>query len=101
MATFTADGLKIAYDDIGEGDAIFLLHGFAADRKTNWRLTGWYKLLEDAGFRVIAADARGHGRSDKPSEPEAYAPEGIAGDAIRLMDHLNICLLYTSDAADE
>lgn len=90
MATFTADGFKIAYDDKGEGDAILLLHGFAADRKTNWRLTGWYKLLQDAGFRVIAADARGHGRSDKPSDPDAYAPSGIAGDAIRLMDHLDI-----------
>lgn len=90
MATFTADGFRIAYDDKGEGDAILLLHGFAADRKTNWQLTGWYKLLQAAGFRVIAADARGHGRSDKPSEPEAYAPDGIAGDAIRLMDHLDI-----------
>ena len=90
MATFTAHDFKIAYDDRGEGDAILLLHGFAADRKTNWQLTGWYKLLQGAGFRVIAADARGHGRSDKPTEPEAYAPDGIAGDAIRLMDHLNI-----------
>ena len=90
MATFTAEGFKITYDDTGEGDPILLLHGFAADRRTNWSLTGWYKLLQDAGYRVIAADARGHGRSDKPSDPEAYAPEGIAGDAIRLMDHLEI-----------
>lgn len=90
MATFKAEGFKIAYDDEGEGDPIMLLHGFAADRTTNWRLTGWYKLLQDAGFRVIAADARGHGRSDKPTDPEAYDPAGIAGDAIRLMDHLGI-----------
>ena len=90
MATFTADGLRIAYDDRGEGDAILLLHGFAADRQTNWRLTGWYKLLQAAGFRIIAADARGHGRSEKPADPEAYAPAGIAADSIRLMDHLNI-----------
>ena len=90
MARFDADGFRIVYDDLGEGDPIFLLHGFAADKATNWRLTGWYRLLQNVGFRVIAADARGHGRSDKPTEPEAYAPEGIAGDTIRLMDELDI-----------
>ena len=90
MPAFKADGYKIAYDDVGEGDPILLLHGFAADRVSNWKLTGWYRLLERNGFRVIAADARGHGRSDKPTEPDAYAPEGIAGDAVRLLDHLEL-----------
>ncbi len=90
MATFLADGFRIAYDDVGEGDPILLLHGFAADRLTNWKLTGWYRLLTKSGFRVIAADARGHGRSDKPTEPKAYAPEGVAGDAVRLLDHLGL-----------
>ena len=66
------------------------MHGFAADRLTNWKLTGWYRLLTKSGFRVIAADARGHGRSDKPTEPAAYAPEGVAGDAVRLLDHLGL-----------
>ncbi len=90
MPTFECDGLNIAYDDIGEGDPILLLHGFAADRMSNWKLTGWYRLLKNCGFRVIAADARGHGRSDKPAEPEAYAPEGVAADTVRLLDHLEL-----------
>ena len=87
---FESDGLRIAYDDLGEGEPILLLHGFAADRRLNWRTTGWYDLLVRAGFRVIAADARGHGQSAKPSDPEAYRPEGIAGDTIRLMSHLGL-----------
>ncbi len=90
MPTFESDGFKIAYDDIGEGDPILLLHGFAADKLSNWKLTGWYRLLTKSGFRVIAADARGHGRSDKPTEPDDYAPEGIAADTIRLLDHLEL-----------
>ena len=90
MYTFDSAGFEIAYDDYGEGDPIILLHGFAADRRSNWRLTGWYKLLANAGFRVIAPDARGHGRSDKPTDPKDYAPAGIAGDVVRLMDHLEI-----------
>ncbi len=90
MQTFDSAGFKIAYDDYGDGDPIILLHGFAADRRSNWKLTGWYKLLASAGFRVIAPDARGHGRSDKPTDKEDYAPAGIAGDVIRLMDRLEI-----------
>jgi pimeloyl-ACP methyl ester carboxylesterase len=90
MNTFESQGFQIAYDDIGDGDPIILLHGFAADRRTNWRLTGWYKLLLNAGYRVIAPDARGHGRSDKPTDPKDFSPAGIAGDVIRLMDHLDI-----------
>lgn len=90
MYTFESKGFEIAFDDDGEGDPIILLHGFAADRRTNWKLTGWSKLLQKAGFRVIAPDARGHGRSDKPTDPGDYAPEGIAGDVIRLMDCLEI-----------
>ncbi|MEJ2603781.1 MAG: alpha/beta hydrolase [Gammaproteobacteria bacterium] len=90
MERFDAEGFSIAYDDLGDGDPVILLHGFAADRITNWKATGWYRVLRDAGYRVIAPDARGHGRSDKPSEPEDYAPEGIAGDVIRLMDHLGL-----------
>lgn len=90
MNSFDSQGFQIAYDDDGEGDPIILLHGFAADRRSNWHLTGWTRLLRNAGFRVIAPDARGHGRSDKPTDPKDYAPAGIAGDVIRLMDHLEI-----------
>ncbi|MDJ0657519.1 MAG: alpha/beta hydrolase [Xanthomonadales bacterium] len=90
MPKFDSDGYRIAYDDRGEGDPIFLLHGFAADRRSNWSLTGWVRTLTQAGFRVIAPDSRGHGASDKPTDPKAYKPEGIAGDVIRLMDHLGL-----------
>ena len=89
-AYFESDGVKIAYDDIGDGEPLLLLHGFAADRRLNWRITGWYELFRKAGYRVIAADARGHGQSSKPSDPEAYRPEGIAGDTLRLMAHLGL-----------
>jgi len=93
---FEAEGLRLAYDDVGAGEPIVLLHGFSADRRLNWRLPGWYDLLSGAGYRVLAFDARGHGQSAKPSDIEAYRPEGIAGDAVRLLDHLGLrkaCLL--------
>jgi pimeloyl-ACP methyl ester carboxylesterase len=93
---FEAEGLRLAYDDFGDGEPIVLLHGFAADRRLNWKLPGWYDVLANAGYRVLALDARGHGQSAKPSDIEAYRPQGIAGDAVRLLDHLGLrkaCLL--------
>ncbi len=90
MNYFESQGFRIAYDDDGDGYPIILLHGFAADRRNNWKLTGWTRALTNAGYRVIAPDARGHGRSDKPTDPADYAPEGIAGDVLRLMDYLDI-----------
>lgn len=91
MSTITTtDGISLAYDDVGEGYPVILLHGFAADSRLNWKVTGWYDLLQQAGYRVIALDNRGHGRSDKPSDPEAYRPERIAADVLELMEALGL-----------
>ena len=36
--------------------------------------------------RVVAMDARGTGRSDRPAEPEAHADEELVGDALAVLD---------------
>jgi pimeloyl-ACP methyl ester carboxylesterase len=93
MATFSHDGLTLAYDDIGPregGRPIVLLHGFASNRNENWRRLGWYGAFERKNIRFIAPDMRGHGESSKPHEPEAYAREKLVGDVFALLDHLNI-----------
>lgn len=87
--TFDADGVRIAYDDVGTGPPVVLLHGFASDRQTNWRGPGWYEALVAAGRRVVALDFRGHGESGTPGGDD-YGPEAMAGDVIRLLDHLGI-----------
>jgi pimeloyl-ACP methyl ester carboxylesterase len=73
MTDFTqaSDGTRIAYDDVGEGEPVLLIHGFAASRVQNWKETGWYQTLTGAGYRVVAMDCRGHGESDKPHDPAA------------------------------
>jgi pimeloyl-ACP methyl ester carboxylesterase len=38
----------------------------------------------------VGPDIRGHGGSDKPHDPAAYAPEVLAADAIALLDELEI-----------
>jgi pimeloyl-ACP methyl ester carboxylesterase len=81
-------GISLAYEVVGEGLPIVLIHGFASNRFINWRATTWYDTLTRAGRQVIALDVRGHGESDKPHVAEAYDEGELAGDVVRLMDHL-------------
>jgi pimeloyl-ACP methyl ester carboxylesterase len=96
FSSFVHDGLNIAYFDEGDasGEPILLIHGFASTATVNWVHPGWLKTLGDAGYRVIALDNRGHGRSDKPHDPAVYHPEMMAGDALALLDHLGIHLAH-------
>ncbi|MGE6783147.1 alpha/beta fold hydrolase [Ensifer adhaerens] len=92
FSRFNHDGLEIAFFDEGDpsGAPILLIHGFASSANVNWVFPGWLKTLGDAGYRVIALDNRGHGKSSKPYDPELYHPQQMAGDAVALLDHLGI-----------
>jgi pimeloyl-ACP methyl ester carboxylesterase len=93
MAQFDSGGVTLAYDDIGPKDSglpFILLHGFTSNRNENWRRVGWYGALERRRMRFIAFDARGHGESGKPHDPEAYVGSQMVDDLFALMDHLQI-----------
>jgi len=51
----------------------------------NWVSPGWFKTLNDAGYRAIAFDNRGHGASSKSYDPADYHPTRMAGDAAALL----------------
>jgi pimeloyl-ACP methyl ester carboxylesterase len=63
MHTFDSDGVEIAYIDEGTGDPVILVHGFASNITFNWVDPGWVRHLTRVGYRVVALDNRGHGRS--------------------------------------
>jgi len=89
---FESDGVKIRYVTEGEGEPVVLIHGWMGDSSTWGRdSSGNTKLNTNrvGGFQLIALDCRGHGKSDKPHDPEKYGPE-MAGDVVRLLDHLNL-----------
>lgn len=73
--------------DEGEGDAVFLLHGFP-DTSELWRHQ--LPALQDAGYRVVAPDLRGRGRTDRPEKVDAYLLGALVGDVTGLMDVLQI-----------
>ena len=71
------DGVRIAYEEVGAGDPIVLVHGFASDRGQNWRGALWYDTLTRGGRRIVAMDCRGHGESDKPHDAAAYGDKMV------------------------
>jgi pimeloyl-ACP methyl ester carboxylesterase len=84
------DGAEIVYDDVGAGPPVLLLHGFAADARVNWVAPGIRDAIVAAGFRTLAPDARGHGRSAKPRDPAAYENDAMARDVSALIDRLGL-----------
>jgi pimeloyl-ACP methyl ester carboxylesterase len=94
MQLFSSAGVRIAFADFAppgaSGEPILLIHGFASNHTVNWVNTLWTKTLTAAGFRVLALDNRGHGQSQKLYEPALYHSSLMAGDALRLLDHLGL-----------
>ncbi|WP_455479910.1 alpha/beta fold hydrolase [Bartonella sp. B23] len=87
---FEYNGLRFAYREEGQGTPILLIHGFGSSAWVNWYATGWFRTLTEARYRVIALDNRGHGDSAKSYDPSFYTPQAMAGDAVRLLQHLEL-----------
>jgi pimeloyl-ACP methyl ester carboxylesterase len=84
-----ADGISLRYVDHGDGAPVVLVHGFTGSVEVLWDEPGITAALIDAGYRVIAFDSRGHGKSAKLYDPNAYGIEMVR-DIERLLDHLGI-----------
>ena len=90
MPELDVAGVNIHYEVDGEGPPVVLIHGFAASIELNWRAPGVIDAIMKSGRKVVAIDCRGHGKSEKPHDPEAYRGTRMADDAINVMDHLGI-----------
>jgi pimeloyl-ACP methyl ester carboxylesterase len=81
-----AEGVTLSAQDSGGSMPIVLLHGLTATRR--YVVMG-SRALERTGHRVIAYDARGHGRSS-PAPERAYGYEHLAGDLLAVLDQLGL-----------
>ncbi|ADH88619.1 alpha/beta hydrolase fold protein [Ancylobacter novellus DSM 506] len=83
----TKDGVEIFYKDWGPKDAqpIFFHHGWPLS-SDDWDAQMLYFLGE--GFRVVASDRRGHGRSAQVSE--GHDMDHYAADASAVVEHLDL-----------
>jgi non-heme chloroperoxidase len=86
MATITTkDGTRIYYKDWGRGQPVVLSHGWplSADAWDDQMM-----FLASRGYRCIAHDRRGHGRSDQPYA--GYDYDTFAEDLATLLDKLDV-----------
>ena len=83
------DGGRIAYDVTGQGPLVVLSHGIG-DRRQAYRFLA--PRLAQAGYRVAAADLRGHNESSmgwkSVTGKDAISRTDIAGDLLALIRHL-------------
>jgi pimeloyl-ACP methyl ester carboxylesterase len=83
LSVLSDDGVTLSGEESGAGPAIVLLHGLTATRR--YVVMG-SRTLERSGYRVIAYDARGHGRSQRAPQPSAYGYELLAADLRAVLD---------------
>src|SRR5689334_23769398 len=69
------NGINMHLAEQGDGPLVLLCHGFP---ECWWSWRHQLPALAEAGFRAVAIDVRGYGRSSKPAPVEAY----------RLVDHV-------------
>ena len=81
------NGISLHVTEQGKGPAVLFCHGFP-DTSYTWRRQ--MKAIASAGYRAIAPDMRGYGRSSAPADANLYTPLQTAGDLVGLLDALKI-----------
>ncbi|MCI0543728.1 MAG: alpha/beta fold hydrolase [Actinobacteria bacterium] len=87
--TVTNGGVTLTVTDHGprDGVPVLMVHGFP-DSARLWRHQ--IPVLVEHGYRVIAPDLRGYGRSDKPQAVEDCAITVLAGDMTAILDDAGV-----------
>jgi haloalkane dehalogenase len=83
----TVGDLRLAHLDVGEGAPVLMLHG-----EPSWSFI-WRKVIpavRDAGYRCVAPDHAGFGRSDKPTDPAWQSLERHVKLTSSLLEELDL-----------
>ncbi|MHA2208969.1 MAG: alpha/beta fold hydrolase [Candidatus Thorarchaeota archaeon] len=79
------NGLRLHYEEIGNGTPLILIHGGMLDANFSWK--SYYPIFSQH-FRVIATDSRGHGKSENPTKTFSYRL--ICDDIVALIKELEL-----------
>jgi pimeloyl-ACP methyl ester carboxylesterase len=78
------NGIELHYETVGDGEPLLWLHGFmGAGADWKYIFTG-----PPAGYRLIAPDLRGHGRSTNPAGTYSFRESAL--DVLALLRHLRL-----------
>lgn len=81
-----SNGICLNIAEEGKGPLVLLCHGFP-ESWYSWRHQ--IDALAAAGFRAVAADMRGYGKSDAPDAIDQYTVFHLIGDFVGLLDALD------------
>ena len=79
------NGISLHITEQGTGPLVILCHGFPG---LGWSWRRQLPALAAAGFRAVAPDMRGYGRSSRPAEVAAYTSDTLIADMTGLLDAL-------------
>src|SRR5262245_57371417 len=88
MPYATIDGVRIYYEREGSGPPLVLRAGRTSSLES-WREARYVDALRDA-YDLILIDPRGHGLTDKPHDPAAYAYQTQVADITSVLDDARI-----------
>lgn len=77
--TLSANGIEIHFVEQGSGPLVLFLHGFP-ESWYSWRHQ--IPAVARAGYRAVALDMRGYGRTSKPEAISAYSVSHLVGDVV-------------------
>jgi len=83
----SANGIRLHYVACGQGPTVLLVHGFP-ESWYSWRHQ--LPALAAAGYRAVAVDVRGYGRSSKPTQVADYRMIKKVGDMVGLVSALGL-----------
>ena len=83
--TIESNGIRLNIAEQGKGPLVLLCHGFP-ESWYSWRQQ--IGALAAAGFRAVAPDMRGYGKSDAPEAIDQYTIFHLVGDLVGLLDAL-------------
>jgi pimeloyl-ACP methyl ester carboxylesterase len=86
MTTALVNGVRLFYEEVGEGTPLVFVHEFAGEARS-WHLQVRFFARR---YRTIAYNARGYPPSDVPDDPKAYSQDQAADDIRGLLDALGI-----------
>ncbi|HEX8777515.1 MAG TPA: alpha/beta hydrolase [Rhodanobacter sp.] len=81
----TTDGTQLFYRDCGRGQPVVFVASWALDSRA-W--APYMLHFQELGYRCVALDRRGHGRSDDPGH--GYRLDRLADDLAELLEHLDL-----------
>lgn len=85
LRTIESNGIRMRIAEMGKGPLVLLVHGWP-ESWYSWRHQ--LPALAKAGYRAVAPDMRGYGKSDKPAAVEEYSIQKVTADLVGILDAL-------------